>query len=273
MNKLLQRKPCMQLISKFSSRLWIQNLFILTSQLVNTTEGRWKEGSSILEFEHISREFWCSKAGVWAATPWWRHRRQYENRKLHEVQHRRQQTDPILFCLWASPGHSFTDSELVCQQHFPGGVISGNTVTFKPLMKNHLVLGGSKLPVWGSPCSSPEPNIEQIPPKFHCLMTFSSLNGAALFFHPLNGFHRHMQNAKDGPRNRPVEKMRRAKELGPCWLREATCKYLAPAWIRMSPPLPLKLLWPGLPVLPSMLLAFKKKIIITRLSYWHHKPC
>lgn len=120
----------------------------------------------------------------------------------------------ILFCLWASPDHSFTDSVLVCQQHFPGGVISDNTVTFKPLMKNHLVLGGSKLPVQGPPCSSPEPNIEQIPPKFHCLLIFSSLNEAALFFHPLNGFHRHMQNAKDDPRNKPVEKTWRAKGAG-----------------------------------------------------------
>lgn len=119
---------------------------------------------------------------------------------------------PILFCFWASLGHSFTDSVLVWQQHFPGG-ISHNTAALKTWVKNHLVLGGAQLPLWGSPWPSPEPNIEQIPPKFHCLMTFSSLNETVLFFHPLNGFHRHMQNAKDDPQNRPVEKAWRVRTM------------------------------------------------------------
>lgn len=73
---------------------------------------------------------------------------------------------PFFFCLWASAGHSFTDSILVWQQHFPAGVISENTAAFKPWMNNHLVLGESKLPVWGPPCPLLEPNIEQTPPKF-----------------------------------------------------------------------------------------------------------
>lgn len=98
--------------------------------------------------------------------------------------------------------------------------ISDNIAAFKPWMRNPLVLAESELPAWGLACPSSEPNIEPMPlPRWGKSPSktpfFKDLVLAKYdisLFHPLNGFHRHTQNAKADPRNRAVlEKAWRAR--------------------------------------------------------------